>query len=67
MAQDKHQNNREGRLSHPPSSNKPEGNSRRQTERNRIDIFQVNGSNNHRVRTEREILWDNDLYERQSI
>ena len=59
--------NREQRLSHPPSSNKPTGNNRRQPERGRLDIFQVSNDNRHRVRTEREIQWDNDLYERQSI
>ena len=67
MTRDKNQTSREERSSHPPANNKPEGNNRRQQERGRIEIFSVNVSNNHRVRTEREILWENDLYERQSI
>ena len=67
MARDKQQTNRDERLSHPPSSNKPGGNNRRQPERGRLDIYQVSSTSRHRVRTEREILWENDLYERQSI
>ena len=67
MSRDKQPTVRGERAPHPPSKNKPVGNSRQQTDRGRLDLFSSNASTSHRVRSERQILWENDLYERQSI
>lgn len=69
MSRDKQPTVREEKAPHPPSKNKqPVGsNGRQQSERSRLDLFSSNASISHRVRSERQILWENDLYERQSI
>ncbi len=67
MSRDKQQPTRGERFPHPPSKNKPEGNSRQQEERGRLELFNSNVSTSHRARSERQIIWENDLYERQSI
>ncbi len=66
MSRDKQQIRGE-RVPHPPSKNKPVGNSRQQVERGRLELFNSNVSTSHRERSERQIIWENDLYERQSI
>jgi hypothetical protein len=67
MSRDKQPTVRSERVPHPPSNGKPVGNNRQQSERNRLDLFSSNASVSHRVRSERQIQWENDLYERQSI
>ena len=67
MSRDKQPTIRDEREPHPPSKSKPVGTSRQQPDRNRLELFSSNASTSHRVRTERQILWENDLYERQSI
>lgn len=67
MSRDKQPTVRGERVPHPPSKSRPVGNSRQQVERGRLDLFSSNASTSHRVRSERQILWENDLYERQSI
>jgi len=67
MSRDKQSIVRGERVPHPPSKNKPVGNGRQQSERNRLDLFSSNASTSHRARSDRQILWENDLYERQSI
>ncbi|HYH14098.1 MAG TPA: hypothetical protein VD794_02695 [Flavisolibacter sp.] len=66
MSRDK-QTPRGERIPHPPSDNKPVGNSRQQVERERLELFSSKVSTSHRPRSERQIIWENDLYERQSI
>ena len=68
MSRDKQHTTRGERFPHPPSKNKPAGNSRQQSERGRLELFNNNVStSSHRERSERQIIWENDLYERQSI
>ena len=67
MSRDKQHMSRGERMPHPPSKNKPAGSGRQQTDRNRLELFSSNSSVSHRARNERQILWENDLYERQSI
>jgi hypothetical protein len=67
MSRDKQPTQRGERMPHPPSKNRPVGSGRQQTDRNRLELFSSNSSVSHHARTERQILWENDLYERQSI
>jgi hypothetical protein len=66
MSRDKQQPIRGERMPHPPSKNQPTGYSRQQSERGRPDTYN-NVSTSHRIRNERQIFWENDLYERQSV
>jgi hypothetical protein len=67
MSRDKKPTAREEKAPHPPSNNKPVNNNRRPAYSSRPELFSSNASSSHRVRSERQILWENDLYERQSI
>lgn len=67
MSRDKKPTAREEKAPHPPSINKPIANNRRPELRERIELFSNNANASHRIRSERQILWENDLYERQSI
>ncbi|WP_148661095.1 hypothetical protein [Flavisolibacter tropicus] len=67
MSRDKKPTAREEKAPHPPSNNKPVANTRRPEFREHIELFRNNGNTSHRIRSERQILWENDLYERQSI
>jgi len=67
MSRDKKPTAREEKAPHPPSNNKPVSNNRQPTQSSRLDLFSSNASSTHRLRSERQILWENDLYERQSI
>jgi hypothetical protein len=67
MSRDKKPTARDEKAPHPPSNNRPVNNNQRPELRGRLDIFSSNASSSHRIRSERQILWENDLYERQSI
>lgn len=66
MTRDRQPNNRGERVPDPPSTNRPKGNNRQEPERGRLDVYN-HVADTHRIRSERQIQWENDLYERQSI